>query len=444
MNHILGIDFGTTKSTIGIWKDNKPFIIPTQSSKLSIPSELLVQIKGEESQVFAGWESQNKNKYSNDSYIVKAIKRMAGDSNLNNEKWWYKHPQYAYSYIFSELKLLAEDYLNQEISDVVITIPIHFDLNQRRYILEAAKIARLNVLRLLNEPTASAIAYTQYDSKNQTIMVIDVGGGTTDIAIIDFEENVYEVKYVDGKTNVGGVDYNRKLYEWLLTQINKTYGIEKSQVNKLAEVILFDEIERVKKELSENKSSKIYLPWLSINDSFLKNEFIITQPKFASLTEDITSEIINMSHKALKEFDKNIDTFLLMGSAGKTFGLKERLKKQLGISTIRRIQLETSVAIGAITQAAAFNGNHNCLVLDRTQDSYGIEINDKKYEIFIEKNKPIPTYCIKEFTTSVNYQEAILINVYKGNHSSCIYNSYVGKLEIYDIPPALKGTLKIL
>ena len=444
MSAIIGIDFGTTKSTVGAWVDGKPYIIKCKNGKRSIPSEILVHGKDGKQDILVGWETRTKNKYGEDSYIVKSIKRMAGIANYKNENWWYKYPQYTIGYILAELKSMAEDHLKQEVKEAVITIPIHFDLNQRRSILDGAKIARLKVKRLLNEPTASVIEFVQSNNKEQTFLVIDIGGGTTDIAIIEYGDNVFEIKYVDGKTQLGGVDYTNVLFNWLLIQLNKKYDIKRSQINKTVEVFLFDELERVKLELSDNKTSKIHLPSFLINKQFLDEEFVLTQSKFKELTNKLNTEIVKMSKALSKQFNNKIDVYLLMGGASRVFGLKEMLKEELETSSIRKKNFETSVAKGATTLAASIIlGENNCLVIDRLQDDYGIGLENNKYEIILKKNHTIPTNSMKIFTTSEDNQTAIIINVYKGHNPTASKNKLIGQLHLLDIPPAPKGIPEI-
>lgn len=445
MNIIIGIDFGTTKSSVGAYIDGKPVIIPAKNGSNTIPSEIYVEGIGESEQIFVGWESQNKN----NGYKVKSIKRMAGKSRLDKEKWWYRYPQYTFSYILSELKCMAEDYFNQDISDAVITIPIHFDLNQRRSILEAAQIARLNVKRLLNEPTAAALEYSRKNPSEETYFIVDVGGGTTDIAVVNYGESVFEVKQVEGDTNLGGIEYSNILYDWLLEKLNKKYAIKKEDIDKLSEGILENELERVKRELSDGDSS-LYLPWLSINNVYLKDEIHITQSDFLKISETITSQIADLCWEAKRGYSFNhqegqeITTYLLMGSAGKTYGLKERIIKEMEISKMRRIPLETSVARGAIIQTNTFSGDQDSiLVLDVSQDAYGIGLSNNDFDLFVNKGEGIPLTKEKSFVTSKHGQTSIQINVYKGERAKTDKNKHIGTLELNNIPEAAAGEIDI-
>ena len=444
MSITIGIDFGTTKSVVGAWVDNKPFIIPCNNGQLSIPSEILIQGFGNSQEIFVGWNARNKNKYSQNSFLINSIKRSAGKSNYDKEKWWYVYPQYTISYILAELKCMAEDFFKQDISDAVIAIPSHFDLNQRRAILEAANIAGINVVRLLNEATATAITYSTKNTKEQVVMIVDIGGGTTDISVVEIGSDIYEVLYIDGDTDVGGIDFNNDLYNLFLSHLSFLYGISKSEISKSIEVIIKDEIERVKIELTDNNSSSIYLPWLSINGKFLNEEFNITRNEFKIISKKIAAEIINIIKRTKENFKKPIGSYILTGNASKTFGIKELIKEELNIefSNLGLIA-ETAVAKGAIIQSCILVGG-NKVILDCLQDNYGIALQNDIYDIFLNKNETIPVTKIKEFITSEDNQTEIKLKVYKGKNPIASKNKFLGFLELSNLPLKQKGSLTIV
>jgi len=443
MSITIGIDFGTTKSIVGAWVDGKPFIIPCSNGRLSIPSEILVQGQGSLQEIFVGWDTRKKNKYSKDSFLVNAIKRNAGKSNYSKEKWWYVYPQYTISYILAELKCMAEEFFNQDITDAVIAIPSHFDLNQRRAIREAGVIAGLNVIRLLNEASASAMLYSIQYPEEQVLMVIDIGGGTTDIALLEVNNNILDVLNIEGNTNIGGIDYNNVLHRWFLEQLNNSFDIRDSEINKTTEQIIKDEIERMKIELSENKSSSIYLPWLSINGQFLHKEFVLTQADFKKLSVKVTNEISKLIIKTLASCNRKIDACLFLGGASNTYGLKEKVFLTTdNLPVPRRIE-KTSVAKGAIIQAAIFNKEIQGLILDCLQASYGIGLQNDTYDILLNKNETIPVTKIKEFSTSEDNQTEIIVKLYKGENKIASKNKYIGNLSLKKLPPLPKGTLVI-
>ncbi len=442
MGTVIGIDLGTTKSVVGAWIDGKPVIIPDSIGRLSIPSEILIQGEIEHQEVFVGWESRTKNKYQDNSFVVFAIKRMMGKTNLNREKWWYEYPQYTISYILAELKCMAEEYLNQDITDAIITIPSHFDLNQRRATLEAAKIAGLNVISLLNEATASALTYFSSHPEEQKIAVLDIGGGTTDISVISWGENVCEVIAVDGSTEIGGIDFSNLIYEWYLLRLKEKYNILSTNITKTVEVLIRDQIETVKKELSDNKICKIHLPYIEINGSFLEEEFALTQNEFERISRKIIDQIIRLIKDIINQH--NITSLLLLGGASNTYGIKERILKELSYTPSKRVNTETSVAIGAIIKSASINKFSKTLVIDCLQDNYGIGLKDNVYEPLLYKNETIPRSISKEFTTTQDNQTSLSINVYKGQKPSTSGNTFLGSLEITDIPPALKGVPVII
>lgn len=444
---IMGIDFGTTKSSVGCFIDGEPFIIPHKNGKLSMPSELYVKEENGSEKVYVGWDAKQQQDYSENGYRVKYSKRFAGTSNKNKGKWWYENPQCVFGYILADLRLLAEEFFNCEIKNAVITVPIHFDLNQRRAILEGAKIAGITVIRLLNEPTACALAYSLLDRSEQIFLVVDVGGGTTDVAIVEYGDGLYEVLHTSGDTNLGGVDFEDKLYSWLLSQIQDKYGIRPTDIDKIAESVLRESVEVAKKELSEDPHSVIFCPWLTINGKSIDSKFKISKEVYEKLTERLSGQVIEMIRDVMsagkKGGVKRIDTFLLMGSASKTSGLRANIEKEIGISA-RRINLQTSVAKGAVLLAGVFTGeNKETLILDCVQDNYGIGLAENKFEVLVEKDTPIPYTVSKEFTTSEHDQTEFEIKIYRGRNSFLSENKYIGKLEVKGIPSRPAGELKI-
>ena len=440
MNTTIGIDLGTTKSVVGAWIDGKPVIIPDRNGRLSIPSEILIQGDIDHQEVFVGWESRTKNKYQNNSFIVYAIKRMMGKSNSDREKWWYVYPQYAISYILAELKCMAEEFLRKDISDVVIAIPAHFDINQRRATIEAAKIAGLNVINLINEATASALTYFSKNPAEQIIAVVDIGGGTTDISVINsWGDSFYKVLTVDGTATIGGIDFSNLLYTWFLKKLDEKYNIQSSHITKAIEVIITDEIELAKKELSENTISKIYIPYLQINGIFLKEEIIISQIEFEQLSHGLVDQILDLIKKVTK--GHNVVSFLLLGGASNTFGIKKRIINELNVRPIKGVNIETAVAIGAIIKSASLTSKSTTLIIECLQDNYGIAVQGDVFEIFLSKDDVIPHSLTKEFITTEDNQSSLLIKVYKGNRPMVNGNTFMGSIEIKDLPPAPKGKI---
>lgn len=442
MGLILGIDLGTTKSVVGAWVNGKPIIVSDAIGRISIPSEILIQGEIGHQEVFVGWDCRRKNKYQNDSFVVHGIKRMMGKSNVDREKWWYEYPQYAISYILAELKCMSEEFFNQEISDAVIAIPSHFDINQRRAIIEASKIAGLNVVSLINEATASALAYFSAHPEDQSITVLDIGGGTTDISVISWGENICEVLSVDGTTQIGGVDFSNVLNTWYLDKLNEKYCVISSQISKAAEVIIRDEIELLKKELCENKICEILIPYLEVNGHYFKDAISISQFEFMQLCKVITDEIVLLV-KAITE-KHTTDSFLLLGGGSNTFGIKERLCNELEIKPYKGIISETSVALGAILKSAGLTNKTQTLIIDCLQDNYGIGLDGDKFEPFFLKNDLIPRSATKEFTTTENNQSSLLIKVFKGQSPFTSKNTFIGSIEINDLPPEPKGLIILI
>jgi len=442
MGIILGVDLGTTKSVVGAWVNGKPIIVADKIGRISMPSEILIQGEIGNQEVFVGWESRRKNKYQNDSFVVHGIKRMMGKSNVDREKWWYVYPQYAISYILAELKCMAEDYFNQDISDAVIAIPSHFDINQRRAVIEAAKIAGLNVVSLINEATASAFAYFSIHTEEQTLTVLDIGGGTTDISVIAWADNICEVLSVDGTTQIGGVDFSNVLNNWYLDKLKEKYGVSSAQISKAAEVIIKDEIELIKKELCENKLCKILIPYLEVNGHYLNEEISISQFEFTQLCQVLIDEIMVLV-KAVTDKHKT-DSFLFLGGGSNTFGIKERLCNELNIKPYKGVISETSVALGAILKSASLINKTQTLIIDCLQDDYGIALAGDIFERFFLKNDTIPRSASKEFTTTEDNQSSLLIKVFKGQKPMASGNTYIGSIEINDLPPGPKGSIVLI
>lgn len=445
MPMILGIDLGTAKSVIGIWQNQSPYIIPDRTGNLSIPSLVLFTPEGK---IYVGNTARRHPEYYKGKNItISSVKRLLGKSGKTRWNWLETCPQEISAFILAELKDQAERHLSCKIDKAVIAIPSHFDDSQRRATKEAAEIAGLDVVRLLNEATAAALTYGFNKPVEQTILVFDFGGGTLDISILDLGEGIYQVKCIEGDSNLGGDDFDQVIMDYALDHIQNRLGAP-IKLNPLQKTILKEAAEKAKIELSSKQKASIYIPgFLRRGGGHLDLDTFIDRKTFEELSKDLVERAIVLLRKALDSAHmeaSQLDALLLLGGSSRIPYLRESIKKVLGIMPFTGVDIETCVAQGAIIQAAVLEGKlRDVLLLDVVPSSYGIRSQEDVFSKLIEKNTEVPTRRSQIFSTATNNQSEIPVEVYQGENEKVSQNIFLGTFSLTGIPPAPAGIPKI-
>ncbi len=441
---VVGIDLGTTKSVIGIWRNSEPFIIPDKAGSRSIPSLVLVTSSEE---IFAGTSAKrHPERYKGKNITISSVKRLMGKKGETGWGWWKTYPQEVSAFVLTELKNQAEGFLGEEVKKAVIAIPSHFDENQRRATKEAAVIADLEVLRLLNEATAAALAYGHNRQRNEKILIFDLGGGTCDISILEIGGDVFEVKCTVGDSKLGGDDFDQVIVNYIMDKLTSEFG--KVEFDHIQKLMLQEISETAKKELSSNQEASIYIPGFIRNGSKYNDlNITIDRNTFEELSKALFERINMLLNRALN--DSNItpidlDSILLLGGSSRIPYVRNIFKSTLGTKPFTGVDPETCVAQGAIIEAAVLSGKvKDVLLLDVIPSSYGIGMKDGVFSPIIERNTTIPAKKSQIFTTSEDNQMTIPIIVYQGEGKFTKDNTFLTSFELKHIPPAPKGVPKI-
>jgi len=445
MPPVVGIDLGTTKSVIGVWQDGRCRIIADNAGHQSIPSLVVVTV---DERILAGRQAQqHPDRYKSKNITISSIKRLMGRRGETGWGWWKAYPQEVSAFILAELKSQAESYLGEEVKRAVIAIPSHFDEAQRRATKEAAEIAGLEVMRLLNEATAAVLAYGLHRHGDETSLVFDFGGGTLDISIVAWGEGMYQVKSIEGDSKLGGDDFDQIIVDYILDRVHKKYGsaIEWDPIQK---AILKETVEKVKVELSGTLATTIYIPgFLRIGQGFQDLSIPLERSTFEQLSKNLVDRAIILLNKALNSADmkaSNLNSVLLLGGTSRIPFIREAVRKELGREPITGVDIETCVAQGAVIQSATLQGSlGEVLLLDCIPSSYGIGLKDDIFSPLIPKNTTIPTIGSQIFTTTMDNQSAIPIAIYQGESQKACENNFLGTVELRDIPPAAAGVPQI-
>ena len=445
MSKIIGIDLGTTNSCVAVMEGGKPVVIPNQEGSRTTPSVVAFTKTGER---LVG-EPAKRQAVTNADRTISSIKRHMGtDYKVNIDGKNYT-PQEISAMILQKLKADAEAYLGEKVSEAVITVPAYFNDAQRQATKDAGKIAGLDVKRIINEPTAAALAYGLDNEKEQKIMVYDLGGGTFDVSLIEIGDGVIEVLSTNGDTHLGGDDFDNRITQWLVDEFKKAEGVDLSG-DKMAMQRLKEAAEKAKKELSTATTTNINLPFITATQDGPKHlDMNLTRAKFDELTHDLIERTAVPVQNALRDggvTTSELGKVLLVGGSTRMLAAQEKVKQMTGKEPNKSLNPDECVAIGAAIQGGKLAGDAGAgdiLLLDVTPLSLSIETMGGVATRLIERNTTIPTKKSQIFSTAADNQTAVDIHVVQGERQFARDNKTLGQFRLDGIPPARRGVPQI-
>jgi len=444
MPKAVGIDLGTTNSVVSVLEAGEPTVIPNAEGGRTTPSVVGFSKTGE---VLVG-EVAKRQAITNPDRTIRSVKRHMGTNwTVTIDKKKYKAQEIS-ARILQKLKRDAEAYLGDTVTEAVITVPAYFDDAQRQATKEAGAIAGLDVLRIINEPTAAALAYgLDKEGAEQTIVVFDLGGGTFDVSILEIGEGVFEVKATSGDTHLGGDDWDDKVMNWLVDEFKGDHGVDLSK-DKMAVQRLKEAAEKAKIELSTTQETQINLPFITASDAGpLHLDYKLTRARFQELTADLVEACRGPFERAMKDAGftgADLQHVILVGGSSRMPAIQDLVKQMTGKEPHKGVNPDEVVAVGAGVQAGVLKGDvKDVLLLDVTPLSLGIETRGGIMTKLIERNTTIPTRRTEVFTTAEDMQPSVEIHVLQGEREMASFNKTLGKFQLVGLPPAPRGIPQI-
>lgn len=443
MSKVIGIDLGTTNSCVAVMEGGEAVVIPNPEGARTTPSVVGFKKDGER---IVG-ETAKRQSITNPDRTIMSIKRHIGTDHKEKIDGKDYTAQEISAIILQKLKSDAEAYLGQTVTQAVITVPAYFNDSQRQATKDAGKIAGLEVLRIVNEPTAAALAYGMEKTEDHTILVYDLGGGTFDVSILELGDGFFEVKATSGDNRLGGDDFDQLVIDYLVSEFKKDQGIDLSK-DKAAVQRLKDAAEKAKKELSGVMTTTISLPFITVVDGVPQHlEVNLTRAKFDELTASLVERTLGPTRQALSDAGmtaSDIDKIVLVGGSTRIPAVQEAIKKLTGKDPHKGVNPDEVVALGAAVQAGVLTGDvKDVVLLDVTPLSLGIETAGGVFTKMIERNTTIPTSKSQVFSTYADNQPSVEIHVLQGERQMAAGNKTLGRFMLGDIPPAQRGVPQI-